>query len=142
MNTIREQIIQALVSRVGATRMLEQYDSRDLPLTVIAEGDDVAAETPYGMTAVVMPVTVARAIALTGNKDDGWYNEANNELGRLIDDIYSAGDDTLSGLCQGIDYASGSVELLTDGSNGAAVQVSLNGRFQFRHGNPFENTED
>ena len=140
MNTIREQILQALATRTGATRVLEQYDSRDLPITVLVEGEDAAADTPYGMTAVTMPVTIARAIPLTGTKDDTWYSASNEALGELIVEIY-AGGDTLGGLCQGLDYAGGSVELLTDGADGAAVQASLTVRYQFRHGDPFSNTE-
>lgn len=139
-STIREQILDALATRTGATRVLEQYDVRDLPITVLAEGEDSAVETAYGMTAVTMPVTVARAIALTGVKDDTWYADANEALGDLIVEIY-AGGDTLGGLCQGIDYAGGAVELLTDGADGAAVQASVNVRFMFRHGDPFHSTE-
>lgn len=139
--TIRELILQALATRTGATRVLEQYDARDLPITVLAESDDQAVETPYGMTAVTMPVTIARAIPLTGVKSDTWYADANEALGDLIFEIYTGGD-TLGGLCQGIDYASGSVELLTDGADGAAVQASVNVRYMFRHGDPFSNTED
>ena len=140
MDTIREQILQALATRTGATRMLQQYDPRDLPITVLAEGDDAATEKPYGMTAVTMPVTIARAIPLTGTKDDTWYAAANEALGNLIVEIYTGGD-TLGGLCQGLDYAGGSVELLSDGADGAAVQASVTVRFQFRHGNPFYSTE-
>ena len=140
-DTVRERILKALSARTGASRLVEQYDVRDLPITVLVAGEDSATETPYGMTAATMPVTIARAIALSGDKGDAWHDEAEYALGDLIQQIYAGDDDTLGGLCQGLDYAGGAVEILQDGAQGAAVQASITVRFQFRHGNPFELTE-
>ena len=63
---IREQIIRNLAARVGAVRRLEMYDERDLPITVLQEGDDQAAETGYDMTQVSMSISVARAAVALG----------------------------------------------------------------------------
>jgi len=133
---IREQILQALAARTGASRQLTAYDPRDLPLTVLVEGEDSAGENPYGRVSVSLPVTIARAIPLTGTKEDDWYTEANTALGNLILEIYAGGDD-LGGLADGIDYTSGQTEVLTDGGTGAAVQAVITVRYQFVHGNPY-----
>lgn len=142
MKTVREQILEAISNRTGARRALEVYDARDLPITVMVEGSDQAVETPYGMTAVTMPVTIARAIPLPADKSDEWLTDANYALGELIREIYAGDDDTLGGLCQGLDYSGGTVEVLTDGTAGAAVQAAISVRFQFAHGNPFLTTEE
>ncbi len=133
---IREQIIRNLAARVGASRRLEMYDERDLPITVLQEGDDQAAETGYDMTQVSMSISVARAIPMTGVKGDAWYTELNDALADLIVELYTGGDD-IGGLAQGIDYVSGSVDLVTDASAGAGVAVTVNVRYAFVRGNPY-----
>ena len=133
---VREQIIRNLATRVGASRRLEMYDERDLPITVLQEGDDQAAETGYDMTQVSMSISVARAIPMTGVKSDRWYTELNTALAKLITELYTGGDD-IGGLAQGMDYVSGSVDLVTDGGVGAGVAVTVNVRYAFVRGNPY-----
>ena len=138
---IREQIIQKLATRVGATRRLEMYDERDLPVTVLQEGDDTAAEGLYGLTNVTTSISVARAIPMTGVKADDWYTQLNTALANLISELYTGGDD-VDGLAHGMDYVSGSVDLLTDGSVGAGVAVTVAVRYSFVHGNPYSQDAD
>jgi hypothetical protein len=138
---IREQIIQALVARVGGVRRLEMYDERDLPITVVSEGDDNAAEGRYGLTNVTMSVGIARAIPMSGIKDSTWYTELNTALANLITEVFTGGDD-LGGLAHGIDYVSGSVDLLTDAAQGGGVAVTVNVRYSFVHGNPYSQDAD
>ena len=133
---IREQIIQALATRVGATRRLAMYDERDLPITVLQEGDDNAAEGMYGLTNVTTSISVARAIRMDGVKDDNWYTELNTALAQLITELYTGGVD-IDGLAHGMEYVSGSVDLLTDAGVGAGVAVTVNVRYSFVHGNPY-----
>ena len=134
---IREQIIQALAARVGAVRGLEGFDSQDLPLTVLVEGDDeLSGDAQYDMTPLALPVTIARAVHVGGLKDDGWYTEANTQLADLIAEAYAGGED-LGGLADGIDYAGGSVGVITDGAAGVAVQVNLEIRYAIARGNPY-----
>lgn len=138
---IREQILQALATRTGASRRLAMYDTRDLPITVLQEGDDAPADGRYGLTNVVMPVTFGRAVSMEGVKDDQWYTTLNTELADLIDEIYGT-DDTIGGLAHGMDYVSGSVDLLTDAASGGGVAVTVNVRYSFVHGNPYSQDAD
>jgi hypothetical protein len=136
--SVRERIIRKLAARVGAGRNLDSYDARDLPITVLVTGDDEAFETAYSMTRVTMPVTIARAIALTGVKGDDWHSAAEAALAELITEAFdTAHDDDLADLVDGIDYTGGGAEILTDGAKGAAVQISLGVRYAFVHGNPY-----
>jgi len=88
-----------------------------------------------------MQVTVGRAVAIKSNKDDDWYTELNEELALLITEVFTGGDD-LGGLATGMDYVSGSVDLLTDGGVGAGVAVTVNVRYSFVHGNPYSQDAD
>ena len=138
---IRERILQALATRINAQRGLEQYDARDLPITVLVEGEDTAQESDYDRTNVTLPITVAYANNASGTKSDTWYAQANTALANLIQSVY-AGDESLGGLVQGIDYTGGDVAVLTDGATGYAVQAFFNIRYAFVHGNPFLTEEE
>lgn len=139
--SIRERIISALANRTGAVRRLREYDKTDLPITVLQEGDDNASEGLYGMTNVNMQVSIARAISMSGTKGDAWYSDLNDELATLITEVFTGGDD-LGGLAEGMDYVSGSVDLLTEGGVGAGVAVTVNIRYSFVHGNPYSQDAD
>lgn len=136
---IREQILQAITTRVSGTRGLEQYDEQDLPFTVVIESDDTAEESDYDFVRVTMPVTIGRAKKVDGNKSDDWYTQGNTDLADVIKEVYAGGDD-LGGLADGIDYTGGSVDVLTDGARGVIVQAFFNVRFTFLHGNPYSQT--
>ena len=138
---IREQIIRALISRTGAVRQLPTYDHADLPLTVIQAGEDSAAEDMYGMTNVTMQVGIARALNMSGVKGDDWDQTLNNELADLIVEVFTGGDD-LGGLAKGMDYVSGTTDLLTEAAQGGGVAVTVNVRFAFVHGNPYSQDAD
>ena len=133
---IREQILQALATRVSAQRGLEGYDLDDLPLTVMIEGEESEGDSDYDLTRLVLPVTIARAIEQTGIKGDAWYTAANTALADLIKEAYGS-DETFGGLADGMDYTGGSTGVLTDGAKGVMVQTFFNIRYAFAHGNPY-----
>lgn len=133
---IRELIIRALTARVSAVRGMETYDAQELPLTILVEGDDTAGESDYDLTRVVMSVTIARAATQSGAKGDDWYSAANELLAGLIEESF-ASDPTFAGLADGMDYTGGSVARLDDGSRGVMVQIFLEIRYAFLHGNPY-----
>ncbi len=136
MTPIREQIIQALATRVGAVRGLEGFDLSDLPLTVLVEGEEQVRDEKYDMTPITLPVTIGRAVEMTGLKGDAWHTEANKQLADLIVEAYDP-DETMGGLADGIDYAGGATDVLTDGANGVMAQVNLEIRYAIARGNPY-----
>lgn len=133
---IREQILQALATRTGAGRGLESYDGANLPFTVLVEGEDSPGDSDYDLTRLVMPVTIARAVERSGLKGDDWYTAANEDLATLIQQAYTP-DQDIDGLADGIDYTGGDVGMLTDGASGYTVQINLEVRYAFLHGNPY-----
>ena len=133
---IRERIIQKLAARTGASRRLAMYDERDLPITVISEGDGSAIESRYGMTTISLPLVFGRALNMDGVKDDQWYTTLNTELANLVGEIWAGDDDDLEDLIEGIDYVSDSVDVLTDAASGGGVAVTVNVRFAFVSGKP------
>jgi hypothetical protein len=138
---VRERILNALQSRVGASRSLDSYDERDLPITLMSEGEDQGTRDTYGKVNVSLPVTIARAALIEGPKGDDWHAAANQALAELIREVYVGGED-LGGLTKGIDYEGGTIGPLTDGSRGYMVQAFFSVRYVFLHGNPFVQSED
>lgn len=136
---IRERVLQALAARLNAVRGLEQYDERDLPLTVIVEGEENADDGDYDLVRVTLPVTIARVSKFLGAKDDEWHQQANADFAALIKEVYTGGED-LGGLAQGIDYTGGGIDVVSDGARGTMVQAFFNIRYAFTHGDPFSNT--
>lgn len=136
---IREQILQALATRVSAARGLEVYDEHDLPFTVLIEGEESAEDNNYDMTNVSLPFTVGRGMSIKGKKQDEWYEEGNQALADLIKEIY-AGGESVGDLAHGIDYAGGFVDVVTDGARGVTVQAYFNVRYSFVHGDPYSQT--
>ena len=134
---IREQIIQAIADRVGASRSLETIDAADLPVTVLVAGEDsVTDDESYDTTPITLPVTIARAEHRSGLKGDDWHTAANELLAELITSAY-AGGENLNGLADGIDYAGGATDVLSDGATGVMAQVNLDIRYQIARGNPY-----
>jgi len=138
---IRERILRELVRRTRARRRLESYDERDLPLTVLQEGDDSAVEGLYGMTQVATQVLVARAVNMTGVKGDDWHAELNTALANLIKEIFKGGNG-IEGLKFELNYVSGGIGLPTDASKGSGVAVTVNVRYAFVYGNPYSQDAD
>jgi hypothetical protein len=147
--TIREQVLQALELKVGAMRGVDSYDESALPVTALFEGADEPARIQYGMVESAMPVRLERVAAGPGTElQDGrlvttgevdkseWWTEANQMLGELIQSA-TGGDNTLGGLCQGIDYVSGGAQSSPDGSNAIVAFVDLRVRYRFLNGNPY-----
>ena len=137
---IREQILQALATRVGAVREVPIYDRSDLPLTVLAEGDEQAQPDDYDLTRVSMEVYIAKAVAANVAKEE-WHGQANKEMADLIVAAFD-GDDTFGGLADGMDYTGGSIDTIQDGAGGYVATISLVVRYAFLHGNPYSRVQE
>ena len=134
--SVRERIIQAIAARVGASRGLESYDSRRLPVTVLVEGEDQPGEPDYDVTNLILPLTVARAENPQGAKGDAWHTAANAALAALITEIYAGGED-IAGLGTRIDYTGGGIGEIADAASGYVVQASIGVNYHFVRGNPY-----
>lgn len=134
---VREQILQALALRVGAVRYTTSFDAEQLPITALVAGEDAASDPDYEMTRLVMPVQIARAVQRTGLRDDAWQTEANTLLADLVAEAWSS-DDTLGGLAEGMDLTGQTAEAIDEGATGVAAQISIDIRYQFVHGNPYQ----
>ena len=139
---IREQILQALATRVSAARGLEGFDVRDAresvdgTITVLVDQPDTAENTNYGTTHISMPVTIGRVRYLDTNKGDEWHTQGSTLQADLSLQAFG-GDDTLGGLADGMDYTGGQVDVITDGSRGIAAQINITVRYHHVRGNPY-----
>lgn len=107
--SIREQILSAIATAVGGEYGLETPENeRDLPATIVQDGEDIAEENVYNQTAIQMPVVVA-TIAESETSDPNSLRAQANALLAAISPLMYA-DETFGGLADRIEYTGGGIE--------------------------------
>lgn len=138
-DTIREQILTALATRVAAERapLYERLvEDTVLPVTALSAGTDGVERIEYGATHVVMTVTAERVDRLPAGVNPS--SHANALLGALIS-AATGTDRTLGGLCEDLQYAAGSELPRESGSELAGASATFSVRYAFAIGDPFTN---
>ncbi|GHA85432.1 hypothetical protein [Modicisalibacter luteus] len=137
MPTIREQVIAALAQRLGAQRANTVIEA--LPARSLWDSNDSDVErADFGQMAVTMTLTL-ETVHQADNDPGRWSEQGNAILGQLIIDA-TGQDVTLSGLCDDIAYAGGTIYYPEDGSEVIGVDINLAVRFRFDVGDPFTNS--
>ena len=132
---IRERILSAFATQLGASRQPSPIQSGDAPLIAIV-GEDETSENDYGKIRCTMSVTV-ESIAAYG--DMSRASKANYLLAALVRAATNS-DQTFGGLAESMRYASGSTiypdtEGLLVGARAVFEIV-----YWYDVGNPFVNT--
>jgi hypothetical protein len=105
---VRERLIAAILTATGgAYGVPAPEDERDLPLTLVQDGTDTAAND-YDYTACTMPLSIARAEVATGSTRNALRAQAHNALAALITAMHT--DETFGGLAVGVDYTGGGIQ--------------------------------
>ena len=132
-DSVRERLLSAITTAVQGEYGEYIAIDDDLPITVIADGDDAATTNAYGITSCVMPVTVARAEkAISGDKA-ARRGQAHAALAGLIFGMFA--DASFSGLAAKLDYTGGGIQ--TEGAGGVlSVQAYFSVTYQHLVGNP------
>lgn len=103
--SVREQVLAAITAAVGGKYGVPSPDDeRDLPLTVLDDGQDVATHE-YGRTDVATPVAIARLEKATSNDREVLRKQANEILAQIQVDI--AADETFGELADEAEYTGG-----------------------------------
>lgn len=104
---VRERLIAAIQSAVsGSYGAPVPEDERDVPITIVQDGTDEASDD-YGVTKLVMPVTIARAAVAVGTTREQLRAQANQMLAEIIEDMHA--DETFDCRADGVDYVGGGV---------------------------------
>lgn len=132
---IRERILAAFATRLGASRQPSPVQSGEVPLIAIV-GEDESAENQYGKIKCTLQVTV-ESVAAFG--DMSRASKASYLLAALIRSATND-DQTFNGLAESVRYASGATIYPETESLLVGARVVFEIVYWFDVGNPFVNT--
>lgn len=140
--SIREQLLSAITTAVGGEYGVPAPDDeRDLPITIVQDGEEVATPTSYGGTDYEIPLVVARAEAAPASTEGQTRSEYQNAMRGKCHEMLAAiqqemfADETFSGLADGVDYTGGSIATEVGRLCFAEAQFSV--RYRTVRGDPF-----
>ena len=132
-DSVRERLLAAITT--ASMGEYGEYIAVDdeLPLTVVADGDDQATTNQYGITNCVMPVTLARAEKAVSTGKAARRTQAHAALAGLIQKMFL--DATFGALAAKLEYTGGGIQ--TEGAGGVlSVQAYFSVTYQHLAGNP------
>ena len=133
VDSVRERLLAAIVTAAGGEYGEYIAVDDELPVTVIADGDDQATTSTYGITTCVMPVTLARAEKATSTSKAERRQQAHAMLAGLIQKMFS--DPTFGALAAGLEYTGGGIQ--TEGAGGVlSVQAYFSVTYLHLAGDP------
>jgi hypothetical protein len=108
--SIREQLLQAIATAVsGDYGIPAPEDERELPVCIVAEGDETASPDQYGSEVMELPIAVARAAEAVSSTDrDAIRAQANELLAQIRVDMFA--DETFGNLANSVEYAGGGIQ--------------------------------
>lgn len=131
-DSVRERLLNAILTAVGGQYGIPApEDERDLPATIVQEGDDTAT-TNYDYTACVMPIAVARAELAANSNRDTMRVQGHAALKALIAAMHV--DETFGGLAQGVDYTGGGIQV--EAGKLVFAEATFQVRYQHLRGQP------
>lgn len=135
---LRERIVAAFALRMKAKRASTVID--ELPARSVWDSVDTSMGRPtYGQVDSSMSLTV-EAVVEADHDPKQWSQQGNRELARLIAQA-TGSDRTLSGLCDDIRYASGTIYYPEDGSHVLGVDATFEIAYRFDIGDPYTNSQ-
>lgn len=141
-DTIREQILQEMQSRLGngalrASAVEFFAPEAPEPIRGIVDFEDTVEKIEYGACLVSMEVRAERVESLPSGTGRSEYGNA--LLGEIINDMTGA-DRTLGGLCHGVDYISGGLITTPEYLPFMGAFATFSVRYSFDIGNPYVNS--
>lgn len=131
--SIREQLLAAITTAVDGEYGLPAPETeQDLPVTIVQDDLDSAADDVYGYTQVAMPLSIAKAVEATDRDRTATRTQANELLASIIATMFT--DETFGGLADGIEYTSGGIQTELGKFVFAEAQFTVN--YHFVRGNP------
>jgi hypothetical protein len=132
-DSVRERLLAAITA--AALGEYGEYIAVDdeLPVTVVADGDDQATTDQYGITTNSMPVTLARAEKAISTSKAARRTQAHAAVTLLVQRMFA--DSTFGGLAHGLTYTGCGIQ--TEGA-GAVItaQAFFTVTYQHLAGNP------
>ena len=131
---IREQILSAITAAVGGEWGIPAPESeRDLPITLVQEGDDEATTDIYNQTNVEMPIAIGKAESVTDTDRDAMRAQGHALLAGIITTMFT--DETFGALADGIEYIGGGIQ--TEVGKFVFAEAQFTVRYHHLRGDPF-----
>lgn len=132
-DSVRERLLAAITTATEGEYGEYIAVDDELPVTVIADGDDTATTDQYGITTNVMPLTLARAEKATSTGKATRRAQAHDMLAGLILKMFD--DASFDGLATRLEYTGGGIQ--TEGAGGVlSAQAFFSVTYQHLAGDP------
>lgn len=107
--SIREQLVDAITTAVGGEYGIPApEDERDLPVTIVAEGEETASPEAYDQENMELTIAVAKAAVSVSSTDRDAMRAQGHELLASIR-VAMFADETFGGLADGVEYTGGGI---------------------------------
>lgn len=107
-DSVRERLLTAILTATGGQYGLPApEDERDLPVTIVQDGDDTATAN-YDATECAMPLSIGRAEAAASTNRDALRMQAHAALAAILTAMHT--DETFGGLAARVDYNGGGIQ--------------------------------
>lgn len=132
--SIREQILAAVATATSAEYGVPAPENeRDLPITIMEDGQETVESDAYGHSLVELPVVVASAAVAVDNDGDAMRAQANALLASLVSAMFT--DETFGGLAERTEYTAGAIQTEIGKFVFAEAQFLI--RYTHLRGDPF-----
>lgn len=119
-DSIREQIVQAFATRIGATRAMQLDNNSELPARAVWDSSETAERLQYGRLGVTLTLNVGYLDNVDRAVNPS--KQGNVMLATLLNDALN-NDPTLGGLCSQINYSDSVIDFPEPGQDQIAVLI-------------------
>lgn len=133
IESVRERLLSAITTATQGEYGEYIAAEDELPITVVADGDDTSSTNQYGITSNEMPVSIARAETATSQDKNNKRKQAHIMLVSIMQKMFT--DPTFTGLASRLNYTGCSIQ--TEGPGGMVfAQANFTATYQHLAGNP------
>lgn len=106
---VREQLLNAITTAVsGEYGIPAPEDERDLPVTIVRDGEETATSGAYNRTDIAMLVNIGRGAVAVSSERTALRTQAHGLLADVITQMFV--DETFGGLADSVEYNGGAIQ--------------------------------
>lgn len=136
-DSIREQIVEAFATRIGAKRSEQLDGASELPARSVWDFTESADKTGYGTLRMTLGLSVGYMDQL--DRALGASKQANTMLAALLEDALN-NDPSLGGLAETISYLESTIDYPEPGQNEIAILANFEIVYETSNTTPYSKT--
>lgn len=136
--SIREQLLAAITTAVSGKYGIPSADAfRDLPVTIVVEGEEVATQEEHNVDTMEMEVAVAKGAEVPETVDPTDTSAIRSQAHELLAAARQAmfADETFGGLATSVQYSGGGIQ--SDLTRIVFAEAQFVVRYQTVRGDPY-----